>query len=69
MTLTCLHKINRYIISQYFVFGAASMWVSNIDHVMLRWRYERVNPDSLEQEVEVTTELVKVVWCNGVIYR
>ncbi|KAA0717418.1 hypothetical protein E1301_Tti022063 [Triplophysa tibetana] len=34
-----------------------------------RWRYERVNPDSLEQEVEVTTELVKVVWCNGVIYR
>lgn len=34
-----------------------------------RWRYERVNPDLLEQEVEVTTELVKVVWCKGVIYR
>ncbi|XP_065107064.1 uncharacterized protein C5orf34 homolog isoform X2 [Paramisgurnus dabryanus] len=34
-----------------------------------RWRYEKVNPDWLEQEVEVTTELVKVVWCKGVIYR
>nr|XP_055053987.1 uncharacterized protein C5orf34 homolog [Misgurnus anguillicaudatus] len=34
-----------------------------------RWRYEKVNPDWLEQEVEVTTELMKVVWCKGVIYR
>ncbi|XP_073717217.1 uncharacterized protein C5orf34 homolog isoform X2 [Misgurnus anguillicaudatus] len=34
-----------------------------------RWRYEKVNPDWLEQEVEVTTELVKVVWCKGIIYR
>ncbi|XP_077097856.1 uncharacterized protein C5orf34 homolog isoform X2 [Siphateles boraxobius] len=34
-----------------------------------RWRYDTVNPDLLEQEEEVTAELVKVVWCKGIIYR
>ncbi|XP_067296395.1 uncharacterized protein C5orf34 homolog isoform X2 [Pseudorasbora parva] len=34
-----------------------------------RWRYDAVNPDCLEQEGEVTAELVKVVWCKGIIYR
>ncbi|XP_073697430.1 uncharacterized protein C5orf34 homolog [Garra rufa] len=34
-----------------------------------RWRYDAVNPDLLEQEEEITAELVKVVWCKGIIYR
>ncbi|XP_042608387.1 uncharacterized protein C5orf34 homolog [Cyprinus carpio] len=34
-----------------------------------RWRYDAVNPDLLEQEEEVTAELVKVLWCKGIIYR
>ncbi|XP_016421094.1 uncharacterized protein C5orf34 homolog isoform X2 [Sinocyclocheilus rhinocerous] len=34
-----------------------------------RWRYDAVNPDLLEQEEEVTAEVVKVVWCKGIIYR
>lgn len=38
-------------------------------NVMLRWRYDTVNPDLLEQEEEVTAELGKVVWCKGIIYR
>ncbi|XP_048044676.1 uncharacterized protein C5orf34 homolog isoform X1 [Megalobrama amblycephala] len=34
-----------------------------------RWRYNTVNPDLLEQDEEVTAEVVKVVWCKGIIYR
>ncbi|XP_050967141.1 uncharacterized protein C5orf34 homolog isoform X2 [Labeo rohita] len=34
-----------------------------------RWRYDTVNPDLLDQEEEVTAELVKVVWCKDIIYR
>ncbi|XP_056110647.1 uncharacterized protein C5orf34 homolog isoform X1 [Rhinichthys klamathensis goyatoka] len=34
-----------------------------------RWRYDTVSPDLLDQEEEVTAELVKVVWCKGIIYR
>ncbi|KAG1957898.1 hypothetical protein F2P79_006329 [Pimephales promelas] len=34
-----------------------------------RWRYDTLNPDLLDQEEEVTAELVKVVWCKGIIYR
>ncbi|KAK2910931.1 hypothetical protein Q8A67_003064 [Cirrhinus molitorella] len=34
-----------------------------------RWRYDAVNPGLLEQEEEITAELVKVVWCKGIIYR
>ncbi|XP_051535855.1 uncharacterized protein C5orf34 homolog isoform X1 [Myxocyprinus asiaticus] len=34
-----------------------------------RWRYDDVNPDLLEQMERVTAELVKVVWCKGIIYR